>query len=73
MDKLVKEEGVEVREFSKEMLDVLRGYTNEAIEEMIGNDALSKEVYESYSKYQTRVSKWSELTEKAYYNKILNN
>lgn len=70
LDKLVNEENVEVREFSKETLDVLRGYTQEAIQEMIGDDPLSKEVYDSYSKFQNRVSKWSKITEQAYYNKI---
>lgn len=70
LDKLINEEGVEVREFSKETLDVLRGYTDEALREMIGDDALSKEVYESYSKFQDGVSKWSKVTEQAYYNKI---
>lgn len=69
LDKL-KEEGVEIREFSKETLDVLRGYTETAVKEMVGNDPLSKEVYDSYSSYQDRVSKWSKLTEQAYYNKI---
>ncbi|MBQ4803651.1 TRAP transporter substrate-binding protein [Aquimarina sp. MMG015] len=70
LDKLVNEEGVEVKEFSKETLDILRGYTDEAIKELIGDDPLSKEVYESYSTFQKRISKWSEVTEKAYYNKI---
>ena len=70
LDKLVNEEGVEVREFSKETLDALREYKEEAIQEMIGDDPLSKEVYESYSKFQKQISKWSEVTEKAYYNKI---
>lgn len=70
LDKLVNEEGVEIREFSKETLDALRGYTKEAIQEMIGDDPLSKEVYQSYSDFQKRISKWSEVTEKAYYNKI---
>lgn len=69
LDKL-KEEGVQVREFSKETLDVLRAYTEEAIQEMVGDDQLSKEVYQSYKSFQDRVSKWSELTEQAYYNKI---
>lgn len=71
LDKL-KDEGVEVREFSKETLDVLRGFTQEAIKEMVGDDPLSKEVYDSYKAYQDRVSKWSEVTEQAYYNKIQN-
>ncbi|MDH7444563.1 TRAP transporter substrate-binding protein [Aquimarina sp. 2201CG14-23] len=70
LDKLVNEEGVEIREFSKETLDALRGFTDEALQEMIGDDPLSKEVYKSYSNFQNRISKWSEITEKAYYNKI---
>ncbi len=70
LDKLVNEEGVEIREFPKETLDVLRGYTAEAIQEMIGDDPLSKEVYESYSNFQNRIAKWSTVTEKAFYNKI---
>jgi TRAP-type mannitol/chloroaromatic compound transport system substrate-binding protein len=69
LDKLVSE-GVQIKEFSKETLDVLRGYTEEVLKEMIGDDPLSKEVYESYSKFQNRAAKWSKLTEQAYYNKI---
>jgi len=70
LDKLINEEQVEIREFSKETMDALRAYTHEAIQEMVGDDPLSKEVYESYSKYQKQISKWSEVTEKAFYNKI---
>ncbi|MFL1895906.1 TRAP transporter substrate-binding protein [Aquimarina sp. 2-A2] len=70
LDKLINEENVEVREFSKQTLDALRAYTKEAIQEMIGNDALSKEVYKSYADFQKKATKWSEITEKAYYNKI---
>ena len=70
LDKLTKE-GVEIREFSSETLNVLRGYTDEAIKEMIGDDPMSKEVYDSYSKFQNRAAKWSKVTEQAYYNKIM--
>ncbi len=70
LDKLVREEGVEIREFSKETIDVLRQYTDEALQEMIGDDPLSKEVYDSYTAFHRKVSKWSEVTEKAYYNVI---
>ncbi len=72
LEKLVNEEGVELREFSKETLDFLRSYTEEALQEMIGNDPLSREVYESYSTFQKRITPWSRVTEKAYYNKIMN-
>jgi len=70
LDKMIHEEGVEIREFSKTTLDTLRQYTNQVIEEMIGDDPLSREVYESYTNFQKKASKWSEVTEKAYYNKI---
>ncbi|MFC5044520.1 TRAP transporter substrate-binding protein [Aquimarina hainanensis] len=70
LDKLIHEEGVEIREFSKETLDALRGYTDEAIKELIGDDPLSREVYESYAAFQKRLAPWSAVTEKAYYNKI---
>lgn len=70
LEKLVKEENVEIREFSKETLDALRVHTKEAIKEMVGDDPLSKKVYESYSNFQENISKWSDLTEKTYYNKI---
>lgn len=73
LDKLVNEEGVQLREFSKEILDKLRIYTKEAIEEMIGSDPLSNEVYKSYSEFQERVSKWSKVSEKVFYNKIQEN
>ncbi|GAA4111822.1 TRAP transporter substrate-binding protein DctP [Aquimarina addita] len=71
LDKLVQEEKVEIREFSKETLDILRGYTNEVLQEMIGEDPLSKEVYESYAAFQNKMNAWSKVTEKAYYNKIM--
>ncbi len=70
LNKLVNEDKVEIREFSKETLDALRGYTKEAIEEMIGDDPISREVYESYSSFQNKIGAWSKVTEKAYYNKI---
>ncbi len=70
LDKLVNEEQVEIRQFSKETMDALRVYTEEAIQEMIGDDPWSKKVYESYKQYQARIAKWSTVTEKAYYNTI---
>ncbi len=70
LDKLVNEEGVQIKEFSTETLNALRGYTKEVLKEIISNDPLSKEVYESYSNFQNKISKWSSITEKTYYNKI---
>ncbi|WP_378186961.1 TRAP transporter substrate-binding protein [Aquimarina sp. W85] len=73
LEKLVNEEGVQVREFSEEILDILREYTKEAVTELVGKDPLSKEVYDSYSDFQKKAEKWSDVTEKAFYNKIQKN
>lgn len=72
LDKLVNDEGVVIREFSKPTLDSLRLYTNQVLKELVANDPLSKKVYDSYYKFQNSISKWSTLTEKAFYNKIQN-
>ena len=70
LNKLISEEGVEIREFPKEVLDQLRVYKEEVIREMIRKDPLSKEVYESYSNFQEQIAPWSSVTEKAFYNTI---
>jgi TRAP-type mannitol/chloroaromatic compound transport system substrate-binding protein len=69
LDKLI-EEGTIVKEFPTEVLQELKKYTDETINELIGSDAMANKVYKSYNSYRQRVNKWSKLTEQAYYNKI---
>lgn len=69
LEKII-DSGVELREFPDEVLEVLRKYTEEVLEETIGSDAFARRVYESYKNHMNKVGKWSELTEKAYYSKI---
>ena len=73
LKKLVEEKGVKLREFNKEIIDGLRKYSEEVIEEMIANNPAVKEIYESYSNFKDKTSKWSNLTGRAYYNKIKEN
>ncbi len=70
MDKLVNEEGVQLREFPEDVLAQLKKYNDEALDELVGNDPVSKKVYASYKEFLDRASKWSVLTEKAFYNKL---
>lgn len=67
-----KETDVQIKEFPTEVLAQLKIHSNEAIDEIIKSDELAKRVYESYLLHQNRLNKWSDLTEKAYYNKIAN-
>ena len=62
--------GVELRPFPDEVLNVLRRYTDEVLEETIGQDDFARKVYSSYKSHMNKVGRWSELTEKVYYSKI---
>lgn len=71
LDKLIHEEGVQVKQFPEEVLNTLRVHTQEAIEEVIAGDELSKEVYDSYRNYMQKSKQLLNLTERAYYNRLL--
>ncbi len=70
LQKLKKEKNVQLRHFSPEILNSLRGYAQEVIAEITAQDALSKKVFDAYSAFQKDVGEWSSLTEKAFYNTI---
>ncbi|MEL6924171.1 MAG: TRAP transporter substrate-binding protein, partial [Bacteroidota bacterium] len=61
---------VEVRQFTPDTLRALRRFNNEVLEEFVASDPLAKRVYSSFKTFQDRAAKWSELTEKIYYNDI---
>ena len=73
LEKIRKESNVQIRKFNKETLNALRKYTKEVIEELITDDALAKEVYDSYSSFQKKTAEWYQITEKSYYDNIQEN
>jgi len=70
LDKLEEEGKVQIKQFPKPVLRQLKKYTDEAIQELVGSDPLAKKVFESFNQYIKRVSKWTNLTEKAFYNEL---
>lgn len=70
LQKILAEPGLEVRRFPDEVLDALRRYADEVIEELIAKDPTSKKVYESFSKFRKEVTSWAEVSEKVYYTAI---
>ena len=70
LDKLIAE-GTEIREFTLPVLQALKGYTEEVINELIGTDPIANKVYKSYNAFRNKANAWSQVTEQAYYNKIL--
>jgi TRAP-type mannitol/chloroaromatic compound transport system substrate-binding protein len=70
LQKLVNEKGVQLRTFSADTLAALRSITDEVIAEVTSGDPLAQKVYTAYSAFKKQVSAWSEVTEKAFYDRI---
>ncbi len=61
---------VDIRTFPKEVLDQLRIFTREVIDELVAKDEFAQRVYASYLDFSKKAAAWSELSEKAYYNTL---
>jgi len=62
--------GVTFKEFPEEVIQIMRNNTQEVIQQMIDSDLVSKKVFNSYRLFQSKFQKYSETTEKIYYQKI---
>lgn len=68
----IKEEGkVEILPFPDAVIQYLRKYSKEVLDELAQNDPFSKKVYDSYRSFQDKIAPWTQITEKAYIEKIL--
>jgi TRAP-type mannitol/chloroaromatic compound transport system substrate-binding protein len=70
LKKLMEEEAVDVRLFPKEVLDQLRVYSAEVIEEVVSGDPFARKVYDAYRSFRKSMVTWSNYTEKAFYENI---
>lgn len=70
LNKLVKEEGVKLKEFPSEVLKTFNFYTQETITELVDRDPTSRKVYESYTTFRKSLESWSNISERAYYDKL---
>lgn len=70
LNKLINEEGVDVRRFSDDVLTGLKKHSQEVINEVIAEDQASSKVYESLIKFAKEIRNWAEYSEKLYYNSI---
>ena len=68
----IKQAGkTEILRFPPEVLDQLRSYTREVIDDLTAGDPLAARVYESYASFQKQIKPWAEITEAVYYRDIL--
>ena len=62
---LVEEHGVQLRRFPDDVLEVLRGFSLEVMEELAAEDPMSRKVYESYKAFAMEIGAWLRITEGA--------
>ena len=65
---LVNKHNVQVRRFPDDVLEKLRGLSDQVVKELAQQDAFATEVYESFARYRDKAANWSEYSERAYLN-----
>ncbi len=68
LEKMIKEEGVQLKKFPADVIKVLRQYSAEVLSEIVEKDPMSKKVYESFSKFQKNYQVWGQTSEAAYFS-----
>ena len=68
LQKLIKEENVELRQFSSEVLSKLKEYTNEMLADITAKDPASAKIYKSYDAFRNNIKQWAGHSEKPYHN-----
>ena len=63
LNTLVEEHGVQLRRFPDDVLDALRGFSLEVVEELAATDPMSGRVLESYRAFAAEVSAWLRISE----------
>jgi TRAP-type mannitol/chloroaromatic compound transport system substrate-binding protein len=66
LQKMITEEGVQLRSFPEQVIKILRIYSAEVLEEIGAADPMSKKVYEHFRKFQKDAQQWSKISELAY-------
>lgn len=67
LNKMVTEEGVQLKRFPEDVVAKLREFSKEVLQEVVESDAMSKKVYDSFSKFHKQYIDWGQISEAAYY------
>ena len=69
LSRLVRK-GIDIRRFPDEVIEQMRGFTEEAIADITAADPFSRKVYESYDAFRMKAVNYSQITEKVFYDQI---
>ena len=62
----MKNENIQFREWPEDILNKLKEFSVEVLEEMASNDPMSRKVYDSYKKFKNDIYDWTEISERNY-------
>lgn len=71
LQKLVREEKVNLKAFPPEVIEQLRVYSGEVIREIVEQDAGSRRVHDAYISFRKQIGEWADISEKLYYTQNL--
>ncbi len=66
LEDIEKNPDIEIRRFPDEVLEKLRDYVAEIIDELAARDPQAARINDSFQAYKARVARWTELSEKAF-------
>ena len=70
LTKIINETDVDLRAFPKDVIQSLKGFTDEAITELTDTDPASKKVYEAMMAFKASTRDWVNISEKTFYNSL---
>ena len=71
LKKLFDEGNVSIKYFSQDILEKMKTYSKEALDELVAKDEDSKRIYASYKEFSDNIKQWAGISEKQYYESIM--
>jgi len=68
LDTLVNKHKVDLRRLPDDVLNKLKGLSEEVVLELASKDKRSQKIYNSFDKFRKQVVDWHKISEQAYYN-----
>ena len=68
LDTLLTEHNVDLRSYPQDVIDALKKASDEVLESVAANDPQSQKVYDAFKSFLESVSKWHDVSERAFIN-----
>lgn len=68
LEALINEHQVDVRPFPTDVIEKLRGLSEQVVAQVVGDDPFARKIYDSYQRFLGKSKTWYNLSERAYLN-----